>query len=35
MIFKGYSKVFSTIDNEQYKSIGDFWKEMLLKYNME
>lgn len=35
MIFKGYSKTFSTIDNKQYKLIGDFWDEMILKYDME
>ena len=35
MIFKGYSKIFSTINNKQYKLIGDFWDEMISKYNIE
>ena len=35
MFFKGYSKVFSTKDNEQYKLIGDFWDEMTLKYRID
>ena len=35
MIFKGYSRVFSTVDNDQYNSIGDFWDEMMLKYDIE
>lgn len=35
MIFKGYSRVFSTINNEQYNLIGEFWDEMLLKHDME
>ena len=35
MIFKGYSRVFSTINNEQYNLIGEFWDEILLKHDME
>ena len=35
MIFKGHSKIFSTINNKQYESIGDFWDEMILKYGIE
>ena len=35
MIFKGHSKIFSTINNKQYESIGDFWDEMILKYDIE
>ena len=35
MIFKGYSRVFSTVDNDQYNSIGNFWDEMILKYDIE
>lgn len=35
MIFKGYSKVFSTLGNEQYNTISDFWNEIMQKYNVE
>ena len=35
MIFKGYSKVFSTTNNQQYSSIGDFWDEMTAIYDLE
>lgn len=35
MIFKGYSRVFSTLNNKQYMLIGEFWDELLLKHNME
>lgn len=35
MIFKGYSKEFTTVDNKQYDLIGDFWDEMSLKHGME
>lgn len=35
MIFKGYSKVFSTLNNKQYNLIGYFWDEMILKYDIE
>ncbi len=28
MEFKGISKIFSTIDEKQYESIGEFWNEM-------
>lgn len=35
MIFKGYSKVFSTINNKQYDLIGEFWDEMSFKYDLE
>jgi len=35
MKFNGISKVFSTLNNEQYKTISAFWDEMSLKYGME
>ena len=35
MIFKGYSKTFSTLNNKQYDLIGSFWDEMSLKFGME
>ena len=35
MIFKGYSKVFTTTNNQQYSSIGDFWDEMTTIYDLE
>ena len=35
MIFKGISRVFSTKNNEQYKTISAFWDELSLKYGME
>ena len=35
MIFKGYSRVFSTINNEQYNLIGEFWDEMSRIYARE
>ena len=35
MVFNGISKVFSTKDNEQYKTIVAFWDEMSQLYGME
>ena len=35
MRFSGISKTFSTINNEQYKTISDFWDELSKKYGME
>ena len=35
MKFIGISRVFSTINNEQYKTIGAFWDELSEKYGME
>ena len=35
MEFKGISKVFSTIGNDQYNTIGEFWDELSEKYGME
>ena len=35
MVFKGYSRIFSTVNNKQYTLIGEFWDELLLKYNIE
>ena len=35
MFFKGYSKVFSTLDNKQYDLIGEFQDEMTEKYDIE
>lgn len=35
MKFNGISKVFSTNNNEQYKTIGSFWDELSKKYGME
>jgi len=35
MIFKGYSKFFSTLGNVQYNTISDFWDEIMQKYNVE
>ena len=35
MKFIGISRVFSTINNEQYKTIGAFWDEMSQLYGME
>lgn len=35
MIFKGISKEFSLLNNDQYNTIGDFWDEMALLYGLE
>ena len=35
MIFKGISKVFSLVNEEQYNTIGQFWDEMSNKYGLE
>lgn len=35
MIFEGISRTFSTIGEEQYKTIGAFWDEMSAIYGME
>ena len=32
MKFVGISKVFSTIDNQQFETIGAFWDELSKKY---
>ena len=35
MLFKGISKEFSLLNEEQYNTIGDFWDEMALLYGLE
>ena len=35
MIFKGISKEFSLLNNDQYNTIGGFWDEMALLYGLE
>ena len=35
MIFKGISKEFSLLNEDQYNTIGDFWDEMALLYGLE
>ena len=35
MKFIGISKVFSTVDDIQYKTINEFWMELSEKYGME
>jgi predicted transcriptional regulator YdeE len=35
LIFKGISKEFSLLNNDQYNSIGDFWDEMASLYGLE
>ena len=35
MKFIGIKRTFSTINNEQYKTINAFWDEMIKKYGME
>lgn len=35
MKFIGISRVFSTINNEQYKTIGAFWDELSKEYKIE
>lgn len=35
MVFKGYSRVFSTVNDMQYEAIGAFWDELSEKYGRE
>ena len=35
MIFKGISKEFSLLNEDQYNTIGDFWDEMAALYGLE
>ena len=35
MLFKGISKEFSLLNQDQYNTIGDFWDEMSLIYGLE
>lgn len=35
MLFKGISKEFLLINNDQYNTIGKFWDEMSLLYGLE
>ncbi|MDE5862754.1 MAG: hypothetical protein K2K56_04580 [Lachnospiraceae bacterium] len=35
MLFKGYSKIFSTKNEQQYNTIGRFWDEMSDLYGKE
>ena len=35
MLFKGISRVFSTVNEEQYQTIGAFWDEMSGIYGLE
>ena len=35
MLFKGISKEFSLLNENQYNTIGDFWDEMALLYGLE
>ena len=35
MRFKGISKEFSLLNENQYNTIGDFWDEMALLYGLE
>ena len=35
MIFKGISKEFSLLHEDQYNTIGAFWDEMVLLYGLE
>lgn len=35
MIFKGYSKTFSTKNEQQYDAIGQFWSDMSDVYGIE
>ena len=35
MIFKGISKEFSLLNENQYNTIGDFWDEMALLYGLK
>ena len=35
MIFKGISRKFSLLNEDQYNTIGNFWDEMALLYGLE
>ena len=35
MLFKGISKEFSLLNEDQYNTIGDFWDEMASIYGLE
>ena len=35
MIFRGVSKEFSLLNNDQYNTIGEFWNEMASVYGLE
>ena len=35
MIFKGVSREFSLLNEDQYNTIGDFWDEMAALYGLE
>jgi predicted transcriptional regulator YdeE len=35
MLFKGISREFSLLNEDQYNTIGDFWDEMSLLYGLE
>lgn len=35
MIFKGYSRTFSTQGEQQYQTIGEFWNEMSKLFGIE
>ncbi len=35
MIFEGFSRTFSTENEEQYQTIGAFWDELSGKYGLE
>jgi len=35
MIFEGFSRVFSTVGDGQYETIGAFWDEMAARYSRE
>ena len=35
MVFKGITKEFSLLNEDQYNTIGDFWDEMALIYGLE
>lgn len=32
MVFNGISRVFSTVNSQQYEAIGDFWNELSDRY---
>ena len=35
MVFVGISRVFSTVGEQQYETIGAFWDEMSARYGLE
>lgn len=35
MVFKGFSRTFSTADNKQYETIGEYWDIMSALYGRE